>query len=178
MIGTGMRTQELLALTKEDIAVDGSFVRINKAIEMVDGHPQLGPPKSKRSRRTIPVPPDYYFFARRLRTLGGTNYIWESHREDKLYSVGTFRKKYYEALKNIPGVRLLSPHCCRHTYVTRLQEKGVSIDLIARLAGHARISTTEGYAHASIDTLAGAVNVLTINNNENEKQEESLQCII
>lgn len=166
MIGTGMRTQELLALTRDDIAEDGSSVRINKAIEMVDGHPQLGPPKSKRSRRTIPVPPDYRFFARRLRALGGTEHLWESMREDKLYSVGTFRKKYYAALKSISGVRQLSPHCCRHTYITRLQEKGVSMELVARLAGHSRIGTTDGYTHTSIDILAGAVNVLTINKKE------------
>ena len=166
MIGTGMRTQELLALTKDDVAEDGSTVRINKAIKMVDGSPQLGPPKSKRSRRTIPVPPDYRFFAIRLRALGGAEHVWESLREDKLYSVGTFRKKYYAVLKCIPGVRQLSPHCCRHTYITRLQERGVSIDLVARLAGHSRISTTDGYTHTSMDTLAGAVNVLTIPQND------------
>lgn len=166
MIGTGMRTQELLALTRDDIAEDGSTIRINKAIETVNGQPQLGPPKSRRSNRTIPVPKDYRFFARRLRALGGSEHLWESSRKDKLFSVGTFRRKYYSALKGIPGVRRLSPHCCRHTYVTRLQEKGVAMDLVARLAGHSRIGTTDGYTHTSIDTLAGAVNVLTINKNE------------
>lgn len=160
MIGSGMRTQELLALSKENIAADGSTVRISKAIEMVDGHPELGPPKSKRSRRTIPIPSGYRFFAKRVRELGGNQYIWESSRESRLYSVGTFRRKFYAALKKIPGIRRLSPHCCRHTYVTRLQEKGVSIDLVARLAGHTRISTTENYIHTSIETLATAVNAL------------------
>lgn len=160
MIGSGMRAQELLALTKADIAEDGSTVRVTKAIEMVDGHPKLGPPKSKRSRRTIPIPADYRFFAKRVRALGGNRFIWESSREDELYSVGTFRRQYYAALKKVPGVRQLTPHCCRHTYVTRLQEKGVPIDLVARLAGHTRISTTDNYIHTSIETLAAAVNAL------------------
>lgn len=160
MIGSGMRTQELLALTRADIAEDGSSIRVTKAIEMVDGHPKLGPPKSKRSRRTIPIPKDYRFFAKRLRELGGSEFIWESSREDKLYSVGTFRRQYYAALKKITGVRLLSPHCCRHTYVTRLQEKGVALDIVARLAGHSRISTTDNYTHTSINALAEIVSVL------------------
>lgn len=164
MIGSGMRTQELLALSKEDIAADGSTVRISKAIEMVDGHPELGPPKSKRSRRTIPIPSDYRFFAKRVRDLGGNQYIWESSRESRLYSVGTFRRQYYAVLKKILGIRRLSPHCCRHTYVTRLQEKGVAIDLVARLAGHTRVSTTDNYIHTSIDTLASAVSVLNAAN--------------
>ncbi|MBQ3356169.1 MAG: site-specific integrase [Oscillospiraceae bacterium] len=164
MIGSGMRTQELLALSKEDIAADGSTIRISKAIEMVDGQPKLGPPKSKRSRRTIPIPSDYRFFAKRVRELGGSRYVWESSRGSSLYSVGTFRRQYYAALKQIPDIRLLSPHCCRHTYVTRLQERGIAIDLVARLAGHARISTTDNYIHTSIDTLAAAVNVLNAAN--------------
>ncbi|MBQ6430556.1 MAG: site-specific integrase [Oscillospiraceae bacterium] len=164
MIGSGMRTQELLALTKGDIASDGSSVHITKAIEMVDGQPKLGPPKSKRSRRTIPIPSNYRFFAKRVRELGGSKYVWESSRGNSLYSVGTFRRQYYAALKQIPGIRLLSPHCCRHTYVTRLQERGISIDLVARLAGHSRISTTDNYIHTSIDTLAAAVDVLNAAN--------------
>ena len=160
LIGSGMRVQELLALEKNDIAEDGSTIRITKAIETVNGMPQLGPPKSKRSRRTIPIPEDFRFFARRIRELGGGEHIWESSRESKLYSVGTFRRRYYTAIKKIPDVRPLSPHCCRHTYVTRLQEKGVSLELIARLAGHSQITTTDHYAHTSIATLADTVSVL------------------
>lgn len=160
MIGSGMRTQELLALTKDDIAADGSRISITKAIEMVDGIPRLGPPKSKRSRRVIPIPEDYRFFAKRLRALGGKDYIWEGSDDGTLYGVGCFRRRYYTALKQIPGVRKLSPHCCRHTYVTRLQEKGVSIEVVARLAGHSSISMTDHYTHTSLESLAGFVSVL------------------
>lgn len=160
LIGSGMRVQELLALSRDSIASDGSSITVKKAIKTVHGNPQLGPPKSRRSRRTIPIPEQYRFFAKRLRELGGDKYIWTSEREDGLYSVGTFRKKYYHCISNIEGVRNLSPHCCRHTYVTMLQAGGVPLELIARLTGHAKIATTDKYAHTLHTTLENQVCVL------------------
>lgn len=160
MLGTGMRTQELLALTAKDIAQDGSYLTINKAIKMVDGVPKLGPPKSARGRRTIPVPEVYRPNAIFLLNHTGNPYIWTSQRDDGLFDVGAFRKRYYRALKKIPGVRLLSPHCCRHTYISNLEKHGVPIELIARLAGHSRIATTDGYLHTDLATLTRATSVL------------------
>ena len=56
LLDTGLRVQELIALAPEDIAEDGSFVTVNKAIKMVADIPQLGPPKSRHAYRTVPVP--------------------------------------------------------------------------------------------------------------------------
>lgn len=57
-------------------------------------------------------------------------------------------------------MRPLSPHCCRHTYVTMLQAGGVPMETIAALTGHADIKTTEGYLHQSVPALAKAVEAL------------------
>lgn len=160
LLGSGMRVQELLALMREDIAEDGSVVHVSKAIKMVEGKPVLGTTKSRKGKRSIPIPEDYRQYALFLRKYGGRQYIWTSQREDGLYSVGTFRKKYYQLLRTIPEVRLLSPHCCRHTYVTRLQAGGVPMEIIARVVGHSKITTTDGYSHTTICTLADMVSVL------------------
>lgn len=160
MIGTGLRAQELLALQPGDIAMDGSSITVNKAIKMVGGVPLLGPPKSERSKRVVPVPEDYRKHTLYLRYYGGKKYIWTSHRESGLYDVGVFRKRYYKALQDIPNVRKLSPHCCRHTYVSALEQHGVPMEQIARLAGHAYVATTDRYLHVDNVTLANAVSVL------------------
>ena len=165
MLNSGLRVQELLALTPEDIAEDGSSVEVNKAVKMVDGKPTLGPPKSKSSKRVIPIPEETRESARYLREHGGKALIWSLPGRNPYYSVGAFRRRYYTAIGQVEGVRKLSPHCCRHTYVTRLQARGVSLELIARLAGHSSISTTNCYAHTSMETLENAVSVL----NKNEK---------
>ena len=167
MLNTGLRVQELLALSPDDVAEDGSTIRVSKAIKMVDGIPTLGPPKSKKSNRLIPVPEVAREYAIYLRTHGGKNLVWSQPGANPYYSVGSFRRRYYTALKNVGGVRKLSPHCCRHTYITRLQEQGVPIELIAQLAGHSEVSTTVGYAHTSAETLANAVAVL---NNKIKKE--------
>lgn len=160
MLGSGVRTQELLALQSADIAEDGSSLSITKAIKMSDGVPYLGPPKSDRGRRVVPIPEQYRGDAVYLRTHGGSPYIWKSQRESGLFDVGAFRNRYYRYIKKIPGVRPLSPHSFRHTYISSLERRGVPMEQIARLAGHTRITTTDGYLHTDMDTLSSAVDVL------------------
>ena len=167
MLSTGARSQEILALLPGDIADDGSSITINKAIKMVDGAPCLGTTKSKKSRRVVPVPEDYREDALYLKHNAGKPYVWTSKRENGLYDVGAFRRHYYTAIKRIPGVRSLTPHCCRHTYISNLEKKGVPMEQIARLAGHSRITTTDGYVHTDLSTLANAVSVL----NENKTRQ-------
>ena len=161
LLGTGMRVQELLALMPKDISEDGSQIHVYKAVKTVDGLPELGPPKSRKSRRIVPVPEDYRGDALYLKQNAGSIYVWtSSKRENGLYDVGSFRRRYYNAIKGVTGVRRLSPHCCRHTYVSNLEKHGVPMELIARLAGHSKIETTNGYLHTQMDTLENAVAVL------------------
>lgn len=163
LIATGMRCQELLALTPDDIAPDGSMVSVSKAIKTVNGTPQLGCTKSKRSRRIIPIPLEYQKHAVYLREHSGKPFIWTSRRKNGLYDIGSFRRRYYRAISKVFGVRRLSPHCCRHTYISILEKRGIPMEQIARLAGHARITTTDGYLHTDITTLQNAVAVLNDN---------------
>ena len=58
-----------------------------------------------------------------------------------------FRNQYYKALETVEGVRSLSPHCCRHTYVSQLQSLGVSMETIQSMVGHADIDMTRHYLH-------------------------------
>ena len=156
---SGMRVQELLALCATDIESDGSIIHITKAVKIVDGKPKLGPPKNKRSRRDIPIPLNYRYLSVYLRKHGGKMLLWQSHRIGEPCTIEHFRQKYLRAIKNLP-VRRLTPHCCRHTYITLLQKRGVPLETIARLAGHTNITTTDGYLHTSLDTLAQAVESL------------------
>ena len=165
MLGTGLRAQEMLALTPKDIAADCSSISVSKAIKTVDGSPTLGPTKSKKGRRVVPIPENYRKDARYLIDHSGKPYIWTSRRKNGLYDVGAFRRRYYNALKAIPGVRPLSPHCCRHTYVSNLAKRGVSLHVIANLVGHSKISTTcDVYVHTDLSTLTDAVSVLNNTN--------------
>lgn len=157
---SGLRIQELLALTADDIASDGSSITVTKAVKMVGTKPILGMPKSTKSTRTIPIPQSYRSIALYLREHGGKLFLWESHRIGEPCTIEHFRHHYKLALKKIP-VRKLTPHCCRHTYITRLQAKGIPTETIAELVGHAlHIGPTGVYLHISPKALAQAVEKL------------------
>lgn len=58
----------------------------------------------------------------------------------------------YNLVKKVAGeagvdAESVSPHCFRHTYVTRSLEMGVPLDTIQDRVGHSDISTTKRYAH-------------------------------
>lgn len=164
MIGTGIREQEIVALSAEDVEEDGSMLTINKAVQTVNGRSVLGPPKSENSARMVPVPEDYRKYAVFLREHGSAPFLWTRTKQNALYSLRAFQRSYYKTLETMDGVRHLSPHCCRHTYITRLQAKGIPMETIARLAGHSKIETTDKYLHTSIDVLSSAVALLNQTN--------------
>ena len=158
MLGTGMRTQELLALEPKHIEEDGSCIHIRQAVTMVKGTPKIGAPKTKTSYRDIPVPERLRPYAVRLRASKG-RFIWHGDKTPVI-NPSVFRKHYAKVLQALPGVRYLSPHCCRHTYVSQLQAAGVGIETIQSLSGHADVDMTEHYLHVQKDVKESAVNQL------------------
>ena len=122
-----------------------------------------------RSRREVPIPLAYRSLALWLRANGGRAFLWTSSRDDLLVSVSTFRHKYYKAVEKVPGVRRLSPHSCRHTYVSALERCHVPMEMIARLTGHSDIRTTDRYLHIDDRTLQDAVAMLEPPTTDKEK---------
>ena len=44
-------------------------------------------------------------------------------------------------------MRLLTPHSCRHTYVSQMQAVGVDLATIQSIVGHADLDMTRHYLH-------------------------------
>ena len=72
---------------------------------------------------------------------------WESDKIKKPVNPTYFRKLYKAELDKIEGVRYLSPHSCRHTYVSQLQALGVDMETIKSIVGHADLDMTRHYLH-------------------------------
>lgn len=68
-------------------------------------------------------------------------------------------KQFREALRRA-GLEDFRFHDLRHTFGTRLAQKGADIFHIAKLMGHRNISTTMRYLHHSESSLANVVNLL------------------
>lgn len=158
MLATGMRTQEVMALEPKHIAEDGSSIHIEQAITMVRGTPQIGSPKTKTSYRDIPVPMKARQSALFLRDTR-FQYVWHN-KQGRYCNPSSFRKEYRQALETLGNVRILSPHCCRHTYVSQLQASGVPLETIQALTGHADCEMTQHYLHVQSEVKLAAVEQL------------------
>jgi integrase/recombinase XerD len=58
------------------------------------------------------------------------------------------------------GIAGASSHSGRRTFITRLASKGVGVRVLAALAGHSSIATTQGYIDINDDMKVAAVNLL------------------
>lgn len=155
MLATGMRTQEVLALEPQHIEPDGSCIHIRQAVNMVKGKPHIGPPKTVNSVRDVPVPLSVRPCAVFLREQAG-QFIWDSNIPGQPFDPRHFRDKYRNTLLRISGVRMLTPHSCRHTYVSQLQALGVDMETIQSMVGHADIEMTQHYLHVQEESRRAA----------------------
>ena len=160
LLGTGMRMQELLALEPQFIEEDGSVIHIRQAVKVVKGTVSIGSPKSKDSIRDIPVPLNVRPCAIKLRDT--TNqFIWESPKTGLPCNPTHFRDVFRKSLEEAGDVRLLTPHSCRHTYVSQMQALGVDIQTIQSIVGHADTEMTEHYLHVQESIRQSAIQLFS-----------------
>ena len=122
------------------------MIQIRQAINMVKGTVTVGRPKSRDSYRDVPVPTNLRWCAMRLRDTD-RKFIWEVGKADSPCNPSYFRTQFKHAIGLVDGVRVLTPHSCRHTYVSQLQGLGVDIETIKSIVGHAEVDMTTHYLH-------------------------------
>lgn len=144
MIYTGFRITAFLELTRFDYDRSSNILKGGIKTEAGKG-------------RMIPVHPVIKPYLEYFLSLGGEKIITT---EDGMgYTINNFRKRYYYPTPESLGIRRLSPHTCRHTFVTMLTKAGAKTTTIQKLAGHADYSTTANvYTHADIGSLTTAIN--------------------
>lgn len=111
-----------------------------------NGTALFGGPKSKDSYRDIPVPSNMRQYAIALRQTENM-FVWEAGKPNSPCNPSHFRKQFKEAIAAVKGVRVLTPHCCRHTYVSQMQALGVDLETIQSIVGHADVDMTKHYLH-------------------------------
>ena len=68
------------------------------------------------------------------------------------FSANTMCQLFLDIYKAV-GLKDASSHSGRRTYITRLANKGVGVRLLAALAGHSHISTTQRYIDVNAEQL-------------------------
>ncbi len=158
-LDTGMRRGEVLGLQWGDVDLDGGTVRVERSVEETKAGLRIKPPKTKRGRRNITLPPETVTMLRahkvetmKLRlALGMGNIASEtlvfSTVDGALLSPDNLSRDWrrVSAAKKMPRV---SFHALRHTHASVLIRAGVDILTISRRLGHSKPSVTlDTYGH-------------------------------
>lgn len=142
LVNTGLRRSELYNLRWRDVSIQ------NRQLTVMP----YGDYKTKSRRlRTVPLNRSACEALNRAREFSGDSEFVFRH-----YSKHWMGEKFSKILKSI-GIKG-SLKSLRHTFATRLSEKGVPIPVIKEFLGHSTIETTMIYAHLAPHLHREAVN--------------------
>ena len=143
MVSTGIRVGELCKLRINDLAPDGSSLRIHgkgsrdRIAYVTDASLRKELQRLVTQRRSAKDTCDALFLNR-------------LHLPIRPQSIRSKLRKYAD---KVGLVRRITPHMLRHTAATLLIETGVDIRFVQRLLEHSSIATTEIYTHVSDEAL-------------------------
>jgi integrase len=169
--GSGLRSGELLALEwgERGIDLDRARLRVRRSLDRsrgADGQPVFVAPKSRSSRRDVPLPPQEVARLRRHRMASGRPadgaLVFVTAAGEPLNATGVVRYAWRKAVE-ASGVEEPFPklHDARHAYATHALRAGLTMHAVARLLGHRDIALiARRYGHALPDELAEAGNML------------------
>lgn len=162
LVASGCRLGEATALRPDDINLTNSTVRIVRAWNRSNSGYQIGPTKTKRSKRTISVAPktlakldltgEWLFTnpGRGRRNAGGS-----------VRPINLRRNVWYPAIERAeldPAPRI---HDLRHTCASWMIQSGVPLPVVSRHLGHESIQVTvDVYGHIDRTSAAAAADAI------------------
>ena len=151
---TGMRVAEIASLRMGDVLnQDGSIkneIRLS-AEQTKGGHPRTVFVSSK-----LKVELDSYLKTRYIKELG----ISFFHTGNRLGFTANGLCVWFYWLYRNAGISGASSHSGRRNFITTLANKGISVRVLASLAGHRSISVTQKYIDVNDDMKRNAVELI------------------
>jgi integrase/recombinase XerD len=146
---TGLREQELCNLTWKDVDLKKETLRVT-------GEGKEGFSPKDYEERMIPIPLDLVALLKKL-----------SRKFDWVFPTAQGRRQTHllrrlKRLAKRAGVAHATLHKFRHTYATRLLEKGCDIVTVQHLMGHSDLDTTRQYLNPDDTLKRKAANTLSL----------------
>jgi integrase len=145
-LNTGMRQGEILSLQWQDVDFARGILMVMKS--------------KNGTRRTIPLNATVYelLAAKQATTGASRGSVFRTPLGNEL-QVRYLVREFCEA-RDRAGIPDFRFHDMRHTFATRLVQRGVDLYKVQRLLGHKTSLMTQRYAHHSPESLRDGVNVL------------------
>ena len=134
---------ELLALTPADIDFEKQTVTISKTFHRSKGRDIITSPKTKKSNRTIKMPP---FLCEEMQEY--IKMLYDIKPDERLFTVTkSYLNHEMERGAKQAGVKKIRVHDIRHSAVSLLINMGFSVLAIGERMGHEAEKITYRYAH-------------------------------
>lgn len=145
---TGMRREEITALTVNDVDIKNKIISVNKAVSFASNQPKLKETKNKKSRN-IPILDLIYNDLFNIINQCKENkqkHLFTKQTDNKMLSQEAIRCMTDSICKDL-GFKF-TPHQLRHSYCTMLYYSGIKIKEAQNLMGHSSAKMVyDLYAH-------------------------------
>lgn len=149
----GLRQCELLALSWDDVDLEGGILRVQRTLTQVKGSYALDESKAARSRRSVSLTETAIetlqaHLARQLEEIDRVGPLYQdgglvfATERDTTVNPSNLRRRSFTPLlerAKLPGIRF---HDLRHTCATLLLTKNVNPKVVSEILGHASIAIT------------------------------------
>jgi integrase len=160
-VHTGMRRGELLGLKWDDVDLENATVRVRRTLARIANGRRLalGPPKNKKSHRTVrlterAVEALRSYLEQQLAEIVALGDLYEDQGLVFTTEAGTpinpsnLRQRSLAPLLNRAGLARITFHDLRHTCASLLFQKNVHPKFVQELLGHASVAITlDTYSH-------------------------------
>ncbi len=164
VLNTGVRTGEMVGLKWEDLDFDRRIISIRRSMEYRAsvGEWCAGPPKTKMSRREIPMTDECMHLLLEIKNMRDLGRYVEEEFEDFVFinrNGKPTKNSTYDAniakLTKKAGIERFSMHTLRHTFATRCIEAGMRPKTLQQILGHSNINITMNlYVHVTDEEKA------------------------
>ena len=162
---TGLRIGELCGLQMKDICLSNNTISVNKTVQRIfdkrkgTTYIHIGPPKTKTSARTIPIPSLLGNIIKRFLNENPNHFFLTG--KSKPTEPRTYRQFFARFIKR-NGLKKVKFHEIRHTFAVRAIEiPDFDIKSLSEILGHKNVSfTLNVYGSANIQQKAKCMNLL------------------
>lgn len=162
---TGLRIGELCGLQMKDICLSNNTISVNKTVQRIfdkrkgTTYIHIGPPKTKTSARTIPIPYLLGNIIKRFLSENPNHFFLTG--KSKPTEPRTYRQFFARFIKR-NGLKKVKFHEIRHTFAVRAIEiPDFDIKSLSEILGHKNVSfTLNVYGSANIQQKAKCMNLL------------------
>jgi len=159
-VNAGLRIGEICAMRWSDVSLEKGTICVQRTVQRIKNDTSdangartclyFGEPKSRSSRRTIPLP---QFLCDLLTPLASPGDCFVLTGTPEVMEPRALQYRFKRILLEV-GVPDINFHALRHTFATRAIDTGVDVKTLSKLLGHSDVQTTLNiYVHPSMSHM-------------------------